>query len=185
MEGEVVMAGINYIDNSTPTYTGTGNAGTGANTVDGSDSTSWQSYSIQAGGGTTTNTLLSDHDFGRTRIVTSIKFKATCSCATSSGASANLASSTVVFKYYDGTWNSITGDDATAINISSSCGGDESDSDSVDVSRTLTTPLSCSKVRMEIYTYAYQNGDNGAQNSTADGFELEAYGSGGDYVQII
>ena len=38
---------------------------------------------------------------------------------------------------------------------------------------------------MEIYTYAYQNGDNGAQNGTADGFELETYGIGGDYVQII
>jgi hypothetical protein len=176
--------GIDWIQqtDTTHAYTTGGNEGFGFYTIDEDTDTYWQSYSTQAGSGTTSETLYSTHTFGKARDLTEVYFKAYVRAQTSSGASANQASASARVQYSTdngSTWLDLdagAGEGSPTSVISVSASGDQDSSDTIDTTITGITLTGVTDIRAKLYTYARQDGSGGGQSATTRVYELKGKG---------
>ena len=160
-------------------------SGAGIDTIDGNAATYWQCTSPAAGGGGTRDgNLYSTHTFDAARDIDEVTIKMSTSGSTSSGASNNTASGSAKVEWYNGTvWATVTGSD-----ISGSCGGDGSFSDSIDTTLTGLGLTGVEKIRAYGYSHTYRDCNpacGGSEGAETKIYELAAYINIYPYSQVI
>ena len=149
------------------TYTGTGTAGTGPETIDGDTTTQWYKTNTRSTDGTTTTILYSTHTFYNKTYLDEIYIKGAVSVTINAGAMVNQGTAIVKAQYYSGgSWTDITG---SSVPVSISSG---SSSDSIDTVLTGLGLADVEKVRVIAQSLVSQTGEGGYETATARIYEF-------------
>jgi hypothetical protein len=146
-------------------------AGLGPETIDGDFDTYWGIFYQQGGGGSSSRTFRSLHNFIKSFDIDRIVFKCYINATTNSGASANRASASCKVEVYrDGAWEDVAGSSGSV-----SASGDKTSQTTIDVDLTDLDLTDVEDIRGYGYVWAQQDGSGGGQRAWCNMYELQAY----------